>query len=189
MHYKRGRDPVHRPDACSQTKIDAIQALKERVQQMQGQEILLSLDELTSYRQPSVARAYEAAGEARPHAERSLASNTARRGVGTRDALSGRVRFQSGSKVGIKQLVHLYQHVRQAYQEAQRIWIVLDHWPVHFPGRCPGRAFCPRTRPLRSRIPPIGWHSPSPAAVKRWGDWQLPIQFVLPTYACLLHPH
>jgi hypothetical protein len=138
IHYNRGRDQVHSPDACSQTKVEAIQALKERVQQIQGQEILLSLDERTSYRQPSLARGYEEAGEARPHAERSLASNTATRVVGTLDALSGRVLFQSGSKVGIKHLVHLYQHVRHTYQEAHRIWIVLDNWPVHFPGRCPG---------------------------------------------------
>jgi hypothetical protein len=52
--------------------------------------------------------------------------------VGALDALSGRVLFQSGSKVGIKQLVHFYQHVRHASPQTQRIWIVLDNWPVHF---------------------------------------------------------
>jgi hypothetical protein len=57
IHYTRGGEHVPSPDACYQTKVEAIQALKERVQQMQGQEILLSLDELTYYRQPSVARA------------------------------------------------------------------------------------------------------------------------------------
>ena len=115
----------------------------KRLEEQRGKEILLYLDELTSYRQPSLARASEEAGEARPHAQRSLASTTASRVVGTLDAFSGRVLFQSGSKVGIKQLVHFYQHVRQAYQEAQRIWIVLDNWTVHFPGRCPGRIGAP----------------------------------------------
>jgi hypothetical protein len=188
IHYKRGRDHVHSPDPFYQTKVDAIQALKERVQQMQGQEILLYLDELTYYRQPSLACGYEEAGEARPYAQRSLASNTATRVVGTLDALSGRVLFQSGSKVGIKQLVHFYQHVRQAYQEAQRIWIVLDNWPVHFHPDVLV-ALEPQETPFAFSHPPNWLQTPSPAAVTRWGDWQLPIQFVLlPTYASWCNP-
>jgi hypothetical protein len=188
IHYKRGRDQVHSPDPFYQTKVDAIQELKERVQQIQGQEILLYLDELTYYRQPSLARGYEEAGEARPYAQRSLASNTATRVVGTLDALSGRVLFQSGSKVGIKQLVHFYQHVRQAYQEAHRIWIVLDNWPVHFHPDVLV-ALEPQETPFPFSRPPNWLQTPSPAAVKRWGELRLPIQFVLlPTYASWCNP-
>ena len=188
IHYKRGRDHVHSPDPYYQAKIDEISALKKRLEEHQGKEILLYLDELTYYRQPSLARAYEEAGEARPHAQRSLASNTASRVVGTLDAFSGRVLFQSGSKVGIKQLVHFYQQVRQAYPQAQRIWIVLDNWPVHF-----HPDVLVALEPQETRFPfsrPPNWlQTPSPAAVKRWGDWQLPIQLVLlPTYASWCNP-
>ena len=160
IHYKRGRDHVQSPDPYYQAKIEEISALKQRLEEHQGKEILLYLDELTYDRQSSLARAYEEAGEARPHAQRSLSSNTATRVVGTLDAFSGQVLVQSGSKIGIKQLVSFYQTVRHTYPEAQRIWIVLDNWPVHFPGRCPGRDFCPRKRPFRSRVPPIGFRRP-----------------------------
>jgi hypothetical protein len=83
IHDKRGREHVHRPDPFYQAKIDAISALKKEVEQKQSQEVFLYLDELTYYRQPSLARAYEEAGEARPYAQRSLLSNTATRVVGT----------------------------------------------------------------------------------------------------------
>jgi DDE superfamily endonuclease len=188
IHYKRGRDYVHSPDPFYQAKVDEIKALKERMQTKHGLEVLLYLDELTYYRQPSLACAYEEAGVARPYAQRSLASNTVTRVVGALDAFSGRVLFQSGSKVGIKHLVHFYQHVRQAYPQTQRIWIVLDNWPVHF-----HPDVLVALEPQQTRFPfsrPTNWpQTPSSAAVKRWGDWQLPIQLVLlPTYASWCNP-
>jgi hypothetical protein len=36
IHYKRGRDYVHRPDAFYQAKVDEIKALKERMQTKYG---------------------------------------------------------------------------------------------------------------------------------------------------------
>ena len=188
IHYKRGRDHVHSPDPFYQAKIDEISALKERMQSQQSLEVLLYLDELTYDRQPSVACAYEEAGEARPHAQRSLLSNTATRVVGTLDALSGRVLFQSGCKVGIKELVHFYQHVRQAYPQAQRIWVVQDNWPIHFHPDVLV-ALEPQKTPFAFPRPKDWPDKPSPAAVKRWGDLRLPIQFVLlPTYASWCNP-
>src|SRR5205823_13473442 len=92
----------------------------------------LSLDELTYYRQPRLPSTYEEVGRMQPLAARSWCSNTATRVVGTLDGHSGRVLFQSGSKVGVKELVAFYQQVRAAYPEVQRIWIVQDNWPVHF---------------------------------------------------------
>ena len=188
IHYKRGRDHVHSPDPFYQAKIEEISALKKRLAEYQGQEILLYLDELTYYRQPSVACAYEEAGAARPHAQRSLASNTLTRVVGTLDAFSGRVLFQSGSKVGIKQLVSFYQQVQQAYPQAQRIWIVQDNWPIHFHPDVLV-ALEPQHTPFAFPRPRSWLDKPSPAAVKRWGELCLPIQLVLlPTYASWCNP-
>jgi DDE superfamily endonuclease len=188
IHYKRGRDHVHSPDPFYLAKTEAISALKKQVQADQAQEVLLYLDELTYYRQPSLARGYEAAGTARPHAQRSLASNTATRVVGTLDALCGRVLFQSGSKVGIKELVTFYQQVRHAYQEAHRIWIVLDNWPVPFHPDVLV-ALEPQETPFPFSRPKNWVEQPSAAAVKRWGNLHLPIQLVLlPTYASWCNP-
>ncbi len=188
IHYKRGRDHVHSPDPYYQARIDEISALKKRLEEHQGKEILLYLDELTYYRQPSLARGYEEAGEARPHAQRSLLSNTVTRVVGTLDAFCGRVLFQSGSKVGIKQLVNFYQQVRQAYPQAQRIWIVQDNWPVHFHPDVLV-ALEPQETPFPFSRPKNWLEQPSAAAVKRWGTLHLPIQLVLlPTYASWCNP-
>jgi DDE superfamily endonuclease len=188
IHYKRGRDYVHSPDPFYQAKVDEIKALKERMQTKQGQEVLLYLDELTYYRQPSLARAYEEAGAARPQAQRSLLSNTATRVVGTLEAFTGRVLFQSGSKVGIKELVRFYQTVHQAYPLAQRLWVVQDNWPIHFHPDVLV-ALEPQTTPFAFPRPKDWPDKPSDAAAKRWGDLHLPIQFVLlPTYASWCNP-
>jgi hypothetical protein len=86
--------------------------------------VLLYLDELTSYRHPSVACAYEEARTARPHAERSLASNTVTRVVGTLEALSGRVLLRSGyNEVMLYELPSchgLYPSVRRSSRSIPR---------------------------------------------------------------------
>lgn len=188
IHYKRARDHVHSPDPCYQAKLDYIEALKQRVEQSQGREVRLYLDELTYYRQPSLSWGYEQAGEARPLAERSQRSNTPTRVVATLQAGSGRVLFQSGSKVGIPQLVSFYQQVRDSYPQAERLWVVQDNWPIHFHPDVLV-ALEEQQSPFPFPRPPSWPSDPSPAAVKRWGELQLPIQVVvLPTYASWCNP-
>lgn len=188
IHYKRGQDHVHSPDPQYEAKLAHIEALKQRVKQAQDREALLYLDELTYYRQPSLAAAYELGGEARPLAERSLLSNTATRVVGTLDAFSGRVLSHSGAKVGIKALVDFYQQLHAAYPQAQRLWVVQDNWPIHFHPDVLV-ALQAQQSPFAFPRPPSWPPDPSPAALKRWGELQLPIQLVvLPTYASWCNP-
>ncbi len=188
IHYKRGRDHMHSPDPQYVAKLDYIETLKQRIQQAQDREALLYLDELTYYRQPSLASAYELAGEARPLAERSYWSNTPTRVVGTLDALSGRVLSHCGAKVGIKALVDFYQQVHAAYAHAERLWIVQDNWPIHFHPDVLV-ALEAQQSPYAFPRPPSWPPDPSPAAVKRWGELELPIQLVvLPTYASWCNP-
>ncbi len=47
------------------------------------------------------------------------------------DAITGRVLFRQRSKIGRHELVLFYQQIRQAYPNAQRIYLVEDNWPVH----------------------------------------------------------
>jgi transposase len=188
IHYKRARDHIHSPDGQYQAKIDCINQLKRKVQARRPHEVLLFLDELTFYRQPSLAYGYDLAGQARPHAQRSTRSNTTTRVVGTLDAHSGRVLSQQGSKVGIKQLVAFYQQVRAAYPDAQRIWIVLDNWPIHFHPDVLA-ALEPQQSPFAFPRPSTWPDKPSPQAIKQWGQLCLPIQLVvLPTYASWCNP-
>ena len=55
IHYKRRRDYVHSPDPQYEAKRAVVERLKREVQTSQGLAALLFLDEITYYRQPSLA--------------------------------------------------------------------------------------------------------------------------------------
>ncbi len=71
-------------------------------------------------------------GQIVPMLNSQARSNTKTRLVGALDACLGRVLFRQASKMGINELVALYQQMASAYPQAERIWVVQDHWPVHF---------------------------------------------------------
>ena len=58
-------------------------------------------DQLTYYRQPSLAQAYELRGHAQPLAERSHAKNTAFRIMGALNAVSGQVTYRQRSHTNL----------------------------------------------------------------------------------------
>jgi hypothetical protein len=188
ISYQRGRDYVHSPDPDYQAKIAAIEATLAQSRACTGRLVALYLDELTYYRQPSLAAAWEACGAAQPRACRSHRANTPTRTIATLDPWDGRVIAWQGSRVGIPQLVQFFQQVREAYPEAERFHIMLDNWPVHFhpdvlvalePQESPFPRYVPRHWPTEPRAP----------ARKRWGGLNLPIQLVpLPTYASWENP-
>ncbi len=165
-----------------------IKELDSRVRQSTGKEVLLYLDEMTYYRQPSVGYSYELAGEDRPKALHSHHSNTKTRLVGTLDICSGRVLFRQASKIGIKELVALYEQIRSAYPQAERIWVVQDNWPVHFHPDVLV-ALEPQMSAFSFNQAPNWPEHPSQRAQNKWADLHLPIQIVtLPTYASWLNP-
>lgn len=188
LHWKRGRDHVHSPDPDYQAKVNWIATLRLQVRQSAGKQVLLYLDEMTYYRQPSVGYQYELAGTDRPHAHQSYRSNTKTRLVGALDACLGRVLFRQASKIGINELVALYQQIASAYPQAERIWVVQDNWPVHFHPDVLV-ALEPQESPFSFNPAPNWPEHPSKRAQKKWGDWHLPIQIVtLPSYASWLNP-
>lgn len=165
-----------------------ITQLCSQVRQSAGKQVLLYLDEMSYFRQPSVGYHYELAGSDRPYAEQSYRSNTKTRLVGALDACSGRLLFRQASKIGINELVALYQQIACAYPQAERIWVVQDNWPVHFHPDVLA-ALEPQVSPFSFNPAPNWPEHPSPRAQKKWGDWHLPIQIVtLPSYASWLNP-
>lgn len=78
----------------------------------------------------------------------------------------------------------LYRDVAEAYDEAERIYLVQDNWPVPFhPGVI--EHLEPQPWPFAFRTHPDG---PAPSEVERLED-PLPIQLVpLPSYAPWLNP-
>ena len=189
--YKRARRYIRSPDRLYQEKKHYIEARKAEVEAAHrsgsGRLVLLYQDEMSYYRQPSLARAYAERGCGGRHqalAFESHRSNTRARLVGCLNALTGQVHFRQRSKIGVVQLVAFYQELAAAYPEAETIYVVQDNWPVHFhPGVVKHLARQDWPWPFRAHP---DW--PQPAQVVREAV-VLPIQLLcLPTYASWLNP-
>lgn len=184
IHYKRGRDYVHSPDVDYVAKLRDVHVQVQVLPRVHGLSAVLFQDELTYYRQPTLARAYEFAGHAQPLARRSYSANTHRRVVATLDAWTGQVLYDQASLIGIKELVRFYEQVATAYASAQTIYVVQDNWPIHF-----HPDVLAALEPQRFPWPwhrPANWSTePSPKARRL----NLPIQLLpLPTYASWTNP-
>ena len=189
--YKRARRYIRSPDALYAQKKHYIEARKAEVEAAHrrgsGRLVFLYQDEMSYYRQPSLARAYAQQGSGgvhQPLAFESHRSNTRARLVGCLNALTGQVHFRQRSKIGVVQLVGFYQDIVAAYPEAETIYLVQDNWPIHFhPGLI--KHLAPQDWPFEFRTHP-DW--PQPSEVVREAE-VLPIQMLcLPTYASWLNP-
>ena len=184
ISYKRGRDYIHSPDPDYAAKLAAITTAREQARSAPEQFILIYLDELTYYRQPTLACAYEALGPLQPLAYRSYRANTAARIIAALDDVSGQVVYHQCSHSDVATLARFWFTLRQSYPHAERIDVVVDNWPVHYHPDV--------LAPLISQhfawpIPrPANWPTqPSPKA--KLAD--LPIRLLpLPTYASWLNP-
>lgn len=186
--YTRARDHVHSPDPAYAAKQAAIMASRTASRTGDGHMVTLFLDELTVHRQPPRASAYAARGQDQPRAERSYRQDATARIVATLDPHDGRVVSRRRREITVATLVGFYQDLVAAYPDAQQIDLVLDNWPVHgHPDLLV--ALQPQTSAFALPQPPNWPTDPSPAAVRKWGHLQLPIQLVpLPTYASWLNP-
>lgn len=184
ISYKRGRDYIHSPDRHYQEKLSLIELAGLRAAYEPARFVFLFLDELTYYRQPTLARAYEAAGPFQPLAWRSHQSNTAFRVAGVLNGLTGQVNYCQRSRTDTRLLAHFWFEIRQAYPQAELIYIVVDNWPVHFHPDvlAPLQA---QNFPFPPKLPPNWPTQPSGRAICN----DLPIQLLcLPTYASWLNP-
>jgi hypothetical protein len=186
--WKRGRDHVHSPDRRYEEKKAAIARVAAEVEASSGEIVLVYQDEVTIYRQPTVSFAYALRGADAPLVERSHQANTITRYAATLDHGTGQVIFRRGSRIGVKELVKLYQDLHRAYPEARVIYVVQDNWPVHVHPDVLV-ALQAQTTPYLSRGPANWPMEPSEKAKKAWGGLGLPIQLLpLPTYASWLNP-
>jgi hypothetical protein len=136
---------------------------------------------LTYYRQPSLTQAYEVRGPTQPLAVRSHAKNTAHRIVGALNALTGQVVYRQRSHTDIPCLVDFWYDLRQAYPQAECIYVVVDNWPVLFHPD----VLAP-LHPQHLPWPPE--NRPSEPSKQARRD-NLPIHLIcLPTYASWLNP-
>src|SRR5262249_21078191 len=130
---KRGRDYVHSPDVNYVEKLADIVVALEPAANSGGRVVTAFADQFTSSRQPSLAREYCPVGSAYPPlANRSHRSDLSERIIGALDAISGKTTSLMASKMTVSQLVKFLQALREAYPEAEVIYLVVDNWPVHF---------------------------------------------------------
>jgi hypothetical protein len=186
---KRGRDYVHSPDPAYEAKRAAVAASVAAARASDGRRVALFQDEVTLYRQPTVAPAWEERGRPQPLAVRSLrADGGVARIVGALDAVSGRVLVRRRGELAVPALVGFYKEVAAAYPDAEEVDVVLDNWPVHFHPDLLA-ALQPQACPFPFPRPPSWPPGPSPDAARKWGGLALPIRLVpLPTYASWLNP-
>jgi len=182
--YKRARDYVHSPDPAYQQKLDLIERRRLRNEEAREAYPFLYLDELTYYRQPTLARAYESRGCQQPLARRSLRSETHFRVLGALDAATGRLHFLQRKTTSTASFVTFWYQLAQAYPQAETIDVVVDNWPVHFHPDVLA-PLQPQAFPFPPKLP-ANW--PTEPSARAKVD-NLPIQLLcLPTYASWLNP-
>lgn len=175
ISYKRARSYIHSPDRYYDQKLSLIQLCLLRAWYQPERYVFLYQDELTYYRQPSLARAYEVKGARQPLACRSYHSDTHFRVIAGLNAVSGQVTYRQHSKTGLRQLSDFYLAVRADYPWAEEIYIAQDNWPVHFH---PDVLVCLQAQNFFSQPPkmPPNWPTePGPKAIHA----NLPIRLLL----------
>jgi hypothetical protein len=184
INYKRGRDYVHSPDPYYDEKLSLIELMRLRAFYASDQYTFLYLDELTYYRQPTLARAYEAMGQRQPLAQRSYQHNTYARVLAALNAMTGQLSYRQRSRTDTVCLADFWYQIRNDYPDAETIYVVVDNWAVHFHPDV--------LAPLQAQnfpfpLPlPANWPTEPSSQAK---TDELPIQLLcLPTYASWLNP-
>jgi transposase len=182
---KRGRAYLHSPDEHYFGKLSDVVAAFEAAVASDGRIIFLFSDELTFYRQPSIAKDYSPLGaDHQPLALRSVRSDTTARAIAAINAVTGQTTSLLASKIGVKQLIEFHQAIRADYPQAEEIYLAEDNWPVHFHRDVLASLEEQRTRWEFYR--PTNWPTEPSRKTKRL---DLPIQLLpLPTYAPWTNP-
>lgn len=184
IRYKRGRDYIHSPDRDYLAKLSLIVLARMRAFYDQERYVHLYLDQLSYYRQPTIAQAYELAGPLQPLARRSHRANTVFRIQATMNSITGQVTYAQRNHTDIDFLSAFWAELCATYPHAEVIYVVVDNWPIHFHPDVLAR-LQPQNFPFPPRLPANWPTEPSAKAVKG----NLPIQLLcLPTYASWLNP-
>jgi hypothetical protein len=113
--------------------------------------VFLYLDELSYYRQPSLAAAYAATGPEQALARLSYRSNTRFRVVAALNALTGQVTYRQAYKITLAQLSAFYAQLRADYPDILAR-LQPQHWPYPF-NRAPNWPTEPSDRAVHDELP------------------------------------
>jgi transposase len=129
IRLKRGRLRLQSPDPTYREKEAQITALLEQARQDPAALTLIYADEVSIYRQPTLAPTWAAIGH-EPTAPRSLrANNYYRYGAGL-NAVTGQVTWLGDWHLPAPRLCAWLDQLRQTYPQG-RLVVVWDNWNVH----------------------------------------------------------
>ena len=106
------------------------QAIQEAVQRPE-QVVVVFEDEASFYRQPSQAWLWSWCGRRQPKLRYSHRANTVMRVVGLLNGATGSVHAWDFPRVTAARLADCFRQVGTLYPKAERIYVVMDNWPVH----------------------------------------------------------
>lgn len=131
MRYTPGRHHLSRPDPAYERKWDFAHGCVDRARQRSPRCVPRSLEAMSDYRPPTLARAWGPRGaDQQPLAELSYRRHTRRRIVGALDVVTGAVHGAQGAQIGGKQLAAFYGQLRAAYPKAKPLDVIQDPWPI-----------------------------------------------------------
>lgn len=131
LPYKRGRRYVHSPDPDYERKLARVQATLGLARWRPERYVVLYEDELTYHLRPTVAADYAPAGADAPRAQQGWDKDRTWRIAGSLNALTGQHHAQQAEHFDRWTLLAYLRQLEAAYPHAQRIFVVLDNWPVH----------------------------------------------------------
>ena len=131
IRFREGWQHTVSPDPEATAKLRRIEQVQQKAMEQPARYVVVWLDELTVYRQPSTAPTWSD-GTQRPQNARCAADEEKkRRIVGALNILTGQVDTRYHVKIGKKQLALFYAQLRQTYPDADVIYALQDCWPVH----------------------------------------------------------
>lgn len=128
---KQALNFIRSPDPEYRAKWQQILAAYQDAWNHPEEVVLLFLDELTYYRQPTKSQSWHCRGKSQPKAQQSPRYNTQTRIVAVLNALTGQVDYLQRSTIGQEALIDFYAQLRAAYPGATHLYVAQDNWPVH----------------------------------------------------------
>ena len=123
---------IHSPDPGYREKWQRILRAYHEALVRPDEVILLFQDEFTYYRHAEIRKILQRAGGRQQYHRQAPGANTKSRLTAAMNAVTGRTLVLQRSKVGCQELATFYEQIRQAYPDAQTIYLVQDNWPIHF---------------------------------------------------------
>jgi putative transposase len=119
---------VHSPDPEYMSKRDVAHACLEAARRSPDRVVTYYLDELSFYRQPTIAEDWCPAGHEQPLARRSHRSNIYHRVLGALNAVTAQVVFRMAKRTDVPFICRFLRSLRELHPDVEVLNVILDNW-------------------------------------------------------------